>query len=109
MDGVLRAVVEGWGWDVTVVRRWRSRDGSEATTTLKTFEDPEQGLHVVARSLPAGMDIAPDVWRFEHVADALNQFGVVVKSLQSRGFIELGEPDKDRDGAMGMCSDLGID
>lgn len=94
---------------MNIIRRFRATDMSTATATLKTFEDSEHGLHTVTRSLPAGMDIGPDIWRFEHVNDALLQFGIVVKSIQSRGFIELGETDKDRDGAMGMCAELGID
>ncbi len=78
--------------NMNVIRKFRAVDMSEASASLKTFEDPEHGLHTVIRSFPAGMDIGPDIWRFEDASDALNQFGVAVKSITSRGFIELGEP-----------------
>lgn len=77
---------------MTVTRSFiRSKDNSTGTVSLKVFEDPEQGLHTVIRSEPGNM-LMTDIFRFEDRADALAQFGEIVKSFQSRGFIECGEP-----------------
>jgi hypothetical protein len=67
-------------------RKYKSADLSTATISLKVFEDEEHGLHSVILSLPAGMDIAPDVWRFERQGDAENKFHKVCSQIEAKGF-----------------------
>ena len=65
---------------------YRHADFSTATVSLKVFEDATQGLHCVIRSLPAGMDIGPDIWRFEKAGNAEKHFSRICQDIESRGF-----------------------
>lgn len=71
---------------VNNIIKYRAADMSEATLSLKIFENPEHGLHHVILSLPAGMDIAPDCWRFQKAGDATNKFRKVSEQMLNRGF-----------------------
>lgn len=68
------------------VRKYMAKDWSEATVSMKIFEDESQGLHSVVLNLPAGMDIGPDIWRFQKQGFAERQFLKVCKMLESKGF-----------------------
>ena len=57
-----------------------------ARVSLKTFEDPDHGLHTVIVSLPSGMDIAPDIFRFARGDDAQNKFNSACARLEKMGF-----------------------
>jgi hypothetical protein len=73
------------------IRKYRAQDLSEATVSMRIFEDESQGLHHVIRSLPAGMDIAPDCWRFEKQGFAERKFNAVCTDLEQRGFAIVSE------------------
>lgn len=68
------------------IRKFRHHDMSEATVTMKIFEDEDHGLHAVWRYLPPGMDIAPDCWRFSKQGFAERRFNEVCAELESKGF-----------------------
>lgn len=70
----------------TKIKKFRAADMSEASVTLKIFADASHGLHNVWRYLPAGMDIAPDCWRFLERDNAERQFAQVCLQLEARGF-----------------------
>lgn len=61
-----------------------------ATVSIKIFEDPEHGLHVVRLSLHAGIEtVAPGVWHFDLAVDANNHFESVLRRLKRDGFREI--------------------
>lgn len=73
------------------IRKYRAKDWSEATVSMRIFEDESHGLHHVIRNLPAGMDIAPDCWRFEKQGFAERHFNKVCTELESKGFALVSE------------------
>lgn len=68
------------------IRKYRAKDWLEATVSMKIFEDEDHGLNSVILSLPAGMDIGPDIWRFQKQGFAERQFTKVCAQLEQRGF-----------------------
>ncbi len=74
---------------MNIIAKFKAADLSEATVSIKIFEDQEHGLNHVILSLPAGMDIAPDVFRFFQPFDAQRHFNKLCEQLETRGFQEV--------------------
>lgn len=74
---------------MNIIVKFKSLDLSEATVSLKVFEDPDHGLHNVIRSLPAGLDIGPDIWRYMQSSAAERKFSEECKRVESLGFKEI--------------------
>lgn len=64
-------------------RTYQARDLATASLAL-IFKSG--GKTIVIRRLPAGMDIAPDAWRFAEASAARRQFESLHADLLSRGF-----------------------
>lgn len=56
---------------------------AEATVGLTQLTN---GRFMVTRSLPAGMDICPDAWRFHQETAAWKKFTDCTQDLESKGF-----------------------
>lgn len=69
------------------IHSFRHRDLAQARASLMVYEGEPDKRHCVTRSLPAGMDIGPDIWRFHRAGDARNKFNEVVAGIQKYGFV----------------------
>jgi len=66
------------------VREWKHpRDGCTARTSLMWWGE----RYAVNRTLPPGMDIAPDRWTFVHEDSGRNKMARIDADLERRGFI----------------------
>lgn len=62
--------------------RYQANDLSEARLCLMQLDNG----YAVDRILPAGMDIAPDRWKFRSLDMAEKRFSILDTTLQGQGF-----------------------